>query len=725
METLDYRMFNLNNFKTMPENTGIVGENKVNNAKPFSPRTSSHFDDTQLTAGTHRFGHIQPHWAFEAVAKDRITVRSSHDVRSYTLKAPLMQDLRINKDYFKIYYDAILPLNWDKVFTNPIQGDDVDSSEVNTVISRFDNILFNMVSTANSYSGRECIGHNTYNDCPLAVYFQFFVFLEYFFSAGSLFSLMDCHIWHTFKCAAPSNPPSGSSVINPTKSSFDSFFDSFLSVLATKVSNFQVIFLDPDGSFGKEYIVDLTGTAPLDLAQAVPFVPLNVFLDDIRDHPHFFFSSITPRNGITSFIPAYSFIYTSSGPTPLNYSRFAAYQLACAHYFTNDHVDYIYSANLYRENFWSAIFNAFAYNSVQNPFQAPGSTSPSDTVVPFFIYNGSFFPYDYLSGYIVENFLLTVSRWLANLIYPSADFDSPSVFGKLLLVVRELFGFRRSLRFRDYFTGSKPQPLAVGDVMINVDGNNQVSAIDVTRNIQRQRFFNAVMRSGRKMSTYLKDIFGSGSMPDYHDPQFLAHVSDNLFASEVENTGAAQVQQNARNTVTSTIRGNSNKYAFEIEVDRPCILLGLTSYDITRYYVRNIERQYFHVDRFDMFNPFMQTIGDQVVYGNELDALRPHNSAFAYQLRHMEYKQGINYAYGGVCLDSTDLDSWFFLADYKIPVAYTDHIGPDYIRSRPYELDRFYSSLTGHSLGTYFHFIIHNRNEVSANRPMIYAPGIL
>lgn len=52
-------------------------------------------------------------------------------------------------------------------------------------------------------------------------------------------------------------------------------------------------------------------------------------------------------------------------------------------------------------------------------------------------------------------------------------------------------------------------------------------------------------------------------------------------------------------------------------------------------------------------------------------------------------------------------------------------IDPDYIRSRNTELDRFYTQITGFSLGSYFHFIIKNTNSQNASRPMAFAPSIL
>lgn len=65
-----------------------------------------------------------------------------------------------------------------------------------------------------------------------------------------------------------------------------------------------------------------------------------------------------------------------------------------------------------------------------------------------------------------------------------------------------------------------------------------------------------------------------------------------------------------------------------------------------------------------------------------------------------------------------------FLADEGRNAYNLDILGPNYIRSYPAELDRFYNSLSGYSLGTYFHFFIINTNELISNRPMAYNPQL-
>lgn len=88
----------------------------------------------------------------------------------------------------------------------------------------------------------------------------------------------------------------------------------------------------------------------------------------------------------------------------------------------------------------------------------------------------------------------------------------------------------------------------------------------------------------------------------------------------------------------------------------------------------------------------------------------------------MEYKQRFNYLFGD--FNQAPLKNMIFIADYERPTGDMLNIGPDYIRSYPSELDRFYKSLTGYSLGTYFHFIVLGTNELKSNRPMAFNPQI-
>lgn len=704
----------------MPNPNGAVAGNDQNQPVAQTPRTRSTFPLHAHFFNTHRFGEYMPHYVDDLTKDDRYPVRSSGTLRSYTLKSPIMQNVKRNKDYFLVPMEAILPNHWEKFFDNPVRGDDVLDdvgptvenfwSKVYSLMNNFFTQIFNVLDPQNSYSG----------EVQATAIFRYLVLGEYFYSNGSLLSSLGCH---------------GASYVS---CSWDDYFDHVINCLiqTTYINfgqsirwkdkpDFCLFTLNVDGYY---YQVSITG-------KKIPnYYPISLrhALQLIRDNPTARISSMNNYSGGSSAFDgvaiseALGYQYQSPGswfnpdlvPTFYNYnvdcnlSRLWAYQLSVAHYFTNDHIDFVYSAELYRQligNYILSIGNSLMANYLN------------------FTRNGVTYRYDYLSAHFCTRFFtLAISSG-----YPLGLLTgSGSNYLNVLGYFSALFGYRRSLRYLDYFTGSRAQPLAVvntNQINTNVAVNaNQVSVIDITKSIQAQRFLNSVNRVRHNFEGYLKGIFGGKlPAPDYHNPFYMAHTDDVVFGQETENTATEQMTDNI--AITTNLRSNSGNYMFEIDTDRPCIIIGITSYDIARIYTRSMERSFLHKNRFDWFNPFMQYIGDQPVYLQEL-GINPNSGLsslknFAYQLRHMEFKQKFNTAAGGFCNPSTDLDLWIFPA--KDGRGDQDTINPDWIRSLNAEFDQFFVSLSGWSLGTYFHFIVDDFNSVNANRPMAYSPQIL
>lgn len=712
----------------------IDSGNPVNEANPKTVRTTSKFDLSYHQFNTHRFGEITPHFAMEVVPRDKdVSLRSAHDLRTYTLGAPLMQSLSMKKDYFQVPMESILPRNWDKIFVNPPIGDDVNAHQVNCVISDksfsdpdtpFSNpiqkIYLNVIEMMNMATAGSVGQTSDFTPALKRGQIEWFLrcllYGEMWFSPGSLLSSLGCHLSSCFKYSYTDADG------NDVPSDFDGLFDAAIEILKKHISDFTVRLLD--GSYHNICVSDKA------ITRGNPSYNLREGLEFLRDNPGFhYISAFTSTSDYDPVVFAQEFAalftsVTSAAGTDfvLNMSRPLAYQLICAHFYSNDKVDYVYSAELYREN-WFSLFTQYCSNSPI--FQASGSFPHESS----FVYNGIFTRYDYFSGYNLTPALLLLGvdftvyyDQVSGLYYGSFDArDSTTALG--LGLTSLVLSFRHSLRFLDYFSGTKTRPLAVGDVNVAVN-NSQVSVVDVTRNIQMQRFLNAVNQTGRQFSEYVKGIFGQSVSPDYHNPLFLAHTNDTVIAQSIENTGDAQMSKSL--SVTSSLHSNAQKYAFSASFDRPSVVLGVTYYDIARSYFTSIERHFFHVDRFDMFNPDLQFIGDQSVFEGEINPDYPLslNTPFGYTSRHMEYKQRYNQAAGGFV---RNLPGYAFLADYDTirRWSFDRKIGPDFIRSHNYELDRFYLSLSGYSLSSYFHFIVDNFNSCQAVRPMAYHPNIL
>lgn len=675
---------------------GIVEADSQAIQQGRSPIHKSKFPDLSYhLAGTYRFGEIAPHFVAEVENNDKWPLRSAHNVRSFNLKAPMLSEIFLRKNYFQIPMEAILPLNWDKVITPPVNGEDVDAQEVNCVLADFPGKLrsfFLDALLADPLAEFSPEDVSSFNDA-LQFCLKFWVAAEYFFSAGSLFSSLNIHL---------------SSLYN---GNFDNDFDEVFTNLVYCIKTLQdndsyALFSDSTGDYiiSPERFISLTDRNKVDKGT----VSFGWFLDTIRDQFNWSLSNFDDENlglfikDIVELTKSFSLATDVDGQYPnwpLNFKRLVAYQIVCHHFFSNDKVDYIFSAELYRQLIYDLLKEAHS--------EASAPLYCDET----FELNGLSYRYDYLSGHSIKALF-------------ASNPDVDAAFSAVCNVFRLLFGFNRSLRYLDYFSGSKTQPLAPGDYDSPVVAG-KVSAIDITKSIQAQRFGNFVHLVGRKFEEYIAKLNGKHVDFDWHNPVMLAKgTSDKIYGSEVENNNInPEAPDQPAQSTTGTLRGSANTTAFEMEFDRPSVILGVTWFDIERYYADNIERQNFHITRFDMFNEFMQYIGDQPVYLPELNARSVFHEYFGYKLRHSEYKDRVNQCFGGFA--SGALPGWEFIADQSNDLMAQPSIGPDYIRSRPSEMDPFFLSLSGFSRGNYFHFIIDHYNHCEPIRPMIAQPQIL
>lgn len=699
------------------QQSGLVAGNAQNEAGGSVPRNRSRFPLSESFFTTERFADYNPCFVMEAVSGDKITLNQPHQVRTYTLKAPLLQNILKKKDYFQVPMQAILPLNWEKFYTNPVIGDDVPLG-VGTGIPNFWGRLLRVFNTDLQALETALSGTSETNVQKLARILKFLVFYEMFYSNGSLMKNLRIGS-NAYLPISRIVTGTGGTPIN-RDSDFDELFDVLIRTLvspgANRVDRFNITI--GNNTYDVElYLVELIGT---NNSGSNPIIGIRECLELLRDNLVFTVNSVvvtgTPFAQSATAVGLFSVnvskvpIAPTSNPdfktqgVPLNLARLWAYQICVAHYYSNDHIDVLYSAELYRQ-YISSLY--------RSEFNSQTLVSTSFT----FVYNGVNYLYDSLSAFI-SNRMLTVSS-AGN--FTTAFYSVFSRGASNLSYFVSLLGFKKSLRFMDYFTGSRSRPLAIGDANVDTSGSS-VGVLDIARKFQATRFYNAINRSGRKFSAYMQELFGIVPKPDYHNPFYLAHTSDVVGSDEVQNTGDAQQSEN--NSITSIMRSNASRYAFSFEPDRDCIIIGISYYDLPRVYTRATERQNFYLDRMDMFNPFMQYIGDQSIFNAELGTPTPDLQPFSYTNRDMEYKQRFNMSAGAFCAFGTQLDKWFFPADI-LRRWFGTNIGSSFIRSFNSEFDRFYISLNGYALGTYFHFIVRYDDRCDASRPMAYAPGIM
>ena len=617
----------------------IVASKPQNEATEKELRTRSTFGLDYDFAQTMRFGEYTPHFVMESVDSDNLPLYCNHSVRSYTLGAPLMADIKMKKDYFFVPMQAILPRNWEKWYTTPSIGQDVPN-DCGPSVENFWNKIGNLFSASWNYlSGYASVSGATV-ETAMDYTMKFLVFFERFYSDGSLMANLGIHGNQFFSWTIEGK-------------SYDQFFDNVIAnVLKTHFQAFKIQY----GSDSSNYY--WIGLDPNYVVGSNRLISLRDYLEKLRDDFSWTIVDKVLATGKTlstwsTAIGTYSSNLSADNVSgvPCDLRRLWAYQLVCWHYFTNDKVDYIYSAELFRQ-----------YISQLVSGQLSSGDQPE--VFSKFTVNGLTYIYDALSAKCFNNVLDTFSTNSGIFVRPSAsNYERPSTLEDAWAYFRALFGFNNSLRFKDYFTGGRTRPLAVGDTTTDawtpvVSGF--VGAIDITRNIQKQRFLNAINRIPRQIEDYLEGLFGKRPAPDYHNPFFLAETSDNVFGQESEYTG--NVSDAEANNITSVLRSQASRYAFEFKPDRDCVVIGITSYDLPRFYSRSIERQALHLTRYDGFNPYMQFIGDQPIYRAELGTYNVDMNPFAYTLRHMEYKQRFSQCAGGF---RKFLPGWLFIAEDK------------------------------------------------------------
>lgn len=637
-----------------------------------SIKARSKFDLSHHHFTTLPFGEYVPFFSMECVNGDDIKLRSQHSLNTFTLKSPILSNIRMRKDYFSVPMEAILPFNWDKIITNPLFGDDVDAELVNCVL---DLSMFNMTDSQNRkfFALFNAVFDKNANKL-LSYRLNFLTLLELFFSNGSLLSRLG---FNFNKIVRFLNTDSQKYYEN----GIDDVIEDFYSKLPSSIT--VCYYNDHNAPI----------TTSFDLSTAEKKRKFHEFALTHCFDPTYetigFDSIITTYKSEVDFGSGYTFKF--------NIAPVAAYQIACAHYLSNDKVDSIYSAELYRQLMLFCI-DAEGYR---------------DT----FKYNGVNTRFDSLSGHAMVS---AFRHLLLNIGTPNI----PEAINLPFNYFINLLGTRRSLRYLDYFTGAKTHPLALGDTSVQVSSGNSVDVVDVTKGIQMQRFLNFVNRTGRKFEEYISKLNGRYVAPDYHNPQFLGSTVESLYNPTVENTSSEQFSK--PNSITSTMKGDSERFAFQFDCDRPSIILGIVSFDIVRAYANNVIREGSHIDRFDYFNPFLQHIGDQPIYGFEYLYDRQgayDTNYFGYQTRHSEYKTSLSRADSGF-IDGS-LPTWSFINEYFVRSNDSVSINSDLIRSYPTELDKFYLDLPSFSLSKYFHFIVDFYNIVEASRPMIANPNIL
>lgn len=662
-----------------PRFSGVLRSDSQNVEQVNKHKKRNKFDYSDSRYDTYRFGEVRPFFHMYGLPNDSVTLNNKHELWTHVLKSPLMSDLSMYKDYFYVPFKAILPNTWDSFISTPVQGDDVPDDA-------YCYFNFGYLGYRLYYALKDVFSSSTVNAPALYTYVLYeSIVREFVFSSGSLLNQLGINIHQLVVGSAPEGVFSSDSL-----PSFDELFDSSVDGLLADLgitgnidlrvysigltsTSFRVVL---NGKFVasayREYINAILTT---DLAVPVD----NLFLDEYKNWTSVL-SAFYKKIWLSDFSRS-----PFSSPTSsfcFDISPVIAYQLVGSQFYVNDNVDTVFTSRQWLDNM-STIMG-----------------DPHDS----FDYNGSPLYYDVMSFHSMDAFLRS---------------QTSGLLGVPFLI--NLFAPFESLRYGDYFTGSRLSPLAVGadSKAVAPVTSSEVSAVDITKSIAWQNFLNDVMKLGPVQWIQQNGIFGE--MPSTLDPmpRFISRERVGIGAQNIENTADSQGE------IVSRMRSTSGDYAFNVSLSEHCVILGLVSFDIPRIYQNVTERFAFTYDREDFFNPYFQNIGDQGLYLAETDlsqesSIGPETSfeVFSWQIRDTQYKQRVSRACGAF-VGNYYLPSWAFVDSF----AGLTHLTPEFIRNHNYEFDRFYESLPNVGAG-YFHFYMRMRNNCSAVRAMQYRPGI-
>lgn len=688
--------------------------NSLNVATPSVRRTFNRFNNSYVHYSTANYGEYTPFFVQEMNPADLKKFRSKTQVRTESLKTPLYSGVKMNKDYFFVPFDALLPNNWQKIFKNPSQGDDVPDDAnmaslnflgndnyygagLNDLISNYVSALeYLRTHPASASSEAE---KQTRLNAIYCVYFGF-PLMDAFLSSSGICARCGSPFSHLFSFSIADKFYSWdrfTEIVYPTLFADGMQFGFRFSSAGTPG---DYLFTIDSSVTGQTSFIQQLSTTP-SLARISPKDALALF----RYYPSCMYGypawvETFEKLNLSSLgaLGAIQYRLVSALPssptqdTVFNYSRMAAYALCCSQFYTNGNVDSVYNAELYRDMMSSFVRGFFR---------------SSDSMT--FVYNGVKTQYDWLSSHFFDVAVELCFDWNKTSAFA---FDA-------LFYLRSIFDIHNTLKFGDYFSGAHTRPLAVGDVTAPVIGD-KVSAVDITKAISYQRFLNVVVKLKNEMQDYLRTIFGTLPAPDYHEAKLVSHSEGAVDGFEVANTTSED-----QGNLTSLLHNVQENFEFTLEIDQAGIALGVVSFVASRAYCLASDRQVHIRDRYDMFNPMLQNIGDQPVLGVEKSGF--FAEPFAYHSRFMEYKQRVNVA-SGAFVDK--LRSYCIISDSLFEPSnalevLAQNLTPAYIRLTPREFDRFFVVDGSWSYGNSYHFICEFDNESDDIREADYSPSIL
>ena len=365
-------------------------QSETNSQPNFNYRSKVDLSNRRFTS--LQYGLISPFYNAEAIPGDKIHFTSKHNIRSGSLKSPLMSDVFMSKDFFSVPMEAIIPNAWPRIITNPTVGDDMTKYGhiPSLTIKELNPLGVTNLKNSLILGFRNCFNSTKIDPVdatsgfgPIAYILYHLNHLSFLYSRGSLLARFNINVWSNLDYIT-SKSIDGTTL----HLTFDDYYDYI-------VSNLRSWIIDSNARYIRLRVANLSADGSSVVYSTKDFVETDVphtsktWIDEAIDYckehyvTHFYFptkagESYTIGNKLgfakdSSDWPLDFLVYVqgNSSGAPLNLSALAAYHIVCAHYFTNDKIDDIYSAQLYRDMMWDLAFhgtstsdNSYTYNGV-------------------------------------------------------------------------------------------------------------------------------------------------------------------------------------------------------------------------------------------------------------------------------------------------------------------------------------------------------------------------
>lgn len=671
------------------QSSPVSPERNRNQSVPMNREGYNTFDKSRLNLYTQRFSEVCPCYFDDVVEGDNCINQATQDVRTFALRSPLMNNLKMYRSFYYVPLSAIAPRSWEYLQRQPIKGDDINFNDYDISASVFELNSYLSFLLERAKAPSNPVSMRTYSSSIL------FVVGSLLYSNSGLLKRLG---YTSPFCDVNNNV-------------FDNIMSKFVTAFA-KGGDYPKGFTM---SYIKENsrVVSIT-TGECSASEVFNFISAGLFYGTLKfgtevDSTAAIWPGLSDcltdiANNFTD--PGYKGIHKLNS-VRVSLRSCVAYQSIISQFFSSSVVDSIYNCKTFNDSLSSF------FRDTLRPYQSSDSLPIISSKV-----NGVDVYYDAFAGRFWRELPACLSNAFAAV--PSVDDQKFVTFiDRVFRIYQSLFAVGHSLRFGDYFTSSRPRPLAVGDTSITVN-NNKISVIDVNRSLWYQRFLNAVNRGRQDIYDYLKQM--TGVEPSHHMSEPIPLVSEtyNIGGIEVENTAERQ------GSIVTLLRNTENRYQYKFMAKEQGVIIGVTYFSLLSVYQNSTIRSYFAKDRLDYFNSFLQNSGDQSVMFREIfsspfgqaDAVDTYiSSIFGYQQRYAEFKNAISSASGGFVDGS--LPGWSVLYN---PSPFSDEISNTaltpgsiakgftldsaFLRNFDNSFDKLFESLTGYNMSNRFHFII-------------------